>query len=88
MITSRTGRFGIITGLLPLWGDAEYSESGGLADYALIVQLDAACTVHIVSGGDIAIPLLWERPSGLGRIAVLNTHAGWSTGADAGLPWR
>lgn len=67
------GSIRYVSGLLPLWGDAEYSENGGLNDYALIVQLDDACTVHIVSGGEITIPLLWERPSSLGRIAVLNT---------------
>jgi len=62
-----------ITDLLPLWDDEVYSEDSTLTDYALLVRLDSACTVHIVSGGDRQIPLLWERDSGQGRIVVLNT---------------
>jgi len=62
-----------ISDLLPLWGDTVYHEDHTLSDFALIVRLDEACTVHIVSGGEMEIPLLWERDSGKGRIAVLNT---------------
>ncbi len=62
-----------ISDLLPLLDDSVYNENSTLTDFALAVHLDGKCTVHIVSGGDMAIPLLWERPEGLGRIAVLNT---------------
>jgi hypothetical protein len=62
-----------VSDLLPLWGDSVYHESHSLSDYALIVRLDDHCTVHMESGGAMAIPLLWERPVGKGRVAVLNT---------------
>ena len=62
-----------VSDLLPLWGETVYHEDHTLSDYALIVRLDDACTVHIVSGGEMEIPLLWQRDVGLGRIAVLNT---------------
>ena len=62
-----------VSDLLPLWSDTVYHEDHTLSDYALIVRLDDDCTVHIMSGGDMEIPLLWERDSQKGRIAVLNT---------------
>ncbi|HPJ03844.1 MAG TPA: DUF2194 domain-containing protein [Candidatus Limiplasma sp.] len=62
-----------VSELLPLWGDSVYHENNTLSDFALIVRLDDQCTVHMESGGDMAIPLLWERPVGQGRIAVFNT---------------
>ena len=69
-----------ISDLLPLWGDSVYHESNSLSDYALIVRLDDQCTVHMESGGEMAIPLLWEREVGLGRIAVLNTTLMYNKG--------
>ncbi len=59
--------------LLPMWGSTIYHENHSLSDFALIVRLDDACTVHMVSGGDMEVPLLWQRDVGKGRIAVLNT---------------
>ena len=67
------GSLKYVSDLLPMWGDSIYNENGTLTDFALSVRLDDACTVHIISGGDYAMPLLWERPSGEGRVAVLNT---------------
>ena len=61
------------SGLLPLWGDALYNENGTLTDYALAVRLQDDCTVHIVTGDELALPLLWERPVGKGRVVVFNT---------------
>ena len=58
------------TGLLPLWGDKTFSSN--LHDFALPVRLEKDCTVHMQSAGIEAIPLLWERDVGNGRIAVLN----------------
>ena len=58
---------------LPLWGKTIYSENSSLIDYAMVVQLDPRCLVHIRTGDNARIPLLWECPSGEGRIAVLNT---------------
>lgn len=62
-----------VSDLLPLWGATVYHEDHTLSDFALIARLDDACTVHIVSGGTMEIPLLWQRDVGRGRIAVLNT---------------
>jgi hypothetical protein len=39
-----------ISGLLPLWNEARYSESGTLSDFTLAVRLAEDCTVHIVTG--------------------------------------
>jgi hypothetical protein len=61
-----------VSGLLPLWGDTLYKESGTLTDYTLAVRLQEDCTVHIVTGDELALPLLWERPVGKGRIMVFN----------------
>jgi hypothetical protein len=58
------------TGLLPLWGDKVFDSN--LRDFALPVRLEQDCTVHMQSAGSAAIPLLWERTVGNGRIAVLN----------------
>jgi hypothetical protein len=58
------------TGLLPLWGDKVFDSN--LHDFALPVQLEKDCTVHMQSTGDVTIPLFWERDVGQGRIAVLN----------------
>ena len=62
-----------ISGLLPLWGNTQFSENGALTDYALAVRLQEDCTVHIVTGDELALPLLWERPVGKGRVVVFNT---------------
>lgn len=61
-----------VSGLLPLWGDTLFSENGALTDYALSVRLQEDCTVHIVTGDERALPLLWERPVGKGRVVVFN----------------
>jgi hypothetical protein len=60
------------TGLLPLWGDKVFDS--GLQDFALPVRLEQDCTVHMQSADSAAIPLLWERTVGNGRIAVLNNY--------------
>ncbi len=62
-----------ISGLLPLWGTTLFDENGALTDYALAVRLQEDCTVHIVTGDELALPLLWERPVSKGRVVVLNT---------------
>ncbi len=61
-----------VSGLLPLWGDTLYNGSGTLTDYTLPVRLQEDCTVHIVTGDELALPLLWERPVGKGRVVVFN----------------
>lgn len=43
--------------------------------YALMEQLDSACTIHLKSVGDTEVPLLWEREYGKGRIIVNNNDA-------------
>ncbi len=43
--------------------------------YALMEQLDSACTIHLKSVGAIEVPLLWEREYGKGRIIVNNNDA-------------
>ena len=58
------------TGFLPLWGDKVFDS--GLQDFALPLRLEQDCTVHMQSADSAAIPLLWERSVGNGRIAVLN----------------
>jgi len=40
---------------------------------SLMVSLDNKCIVHMVSGGDKKIPLIWETPYGQGKI-VVNNH--------------
>ena len=53
-----------VSDLLPLWDEMIYNENNTLTDFALSARLDTSCTVHLMSGGDLAIPLLWERPVG------------------------
>ncbi len=62
-----------VSGLLPLWDDRLFSEDGTMSDYTLAVRLQEDCTVHIVTGDEQALPLLWERPVGKGRAVVFNT---------------
>ena len=66
------GSFAYASGLLPMWDGETYSDNGTLSDYALPVRLSQDCTVHIVTADDLAMPLLWECPVGLGRAVVLN----------------
>jgi len=61
-----------VSGILPLWGNTLYSDDGTLTDYTLAVRLQEDCTVHIVTGDALALPLLWERPVGKGRVVVFN----------------
>lgn len=45
-----------------------------LASYSIPVQLEADARVHITSGDDKDIPLLWEKDFGQGRFVVINTQ--------------
>ena len=58
------------TGLLPFWEEKVFDS--GLQDFALPLRLERDCTVHMQSADRAAIPLLWDRAVGNGRIAVLN----------------
>ena len=62
-----------ISDLLPLFINTDYDEDGLLTDYAMPIQLEKDCTVHITTADDRQLPLLWEHPSGNGRIAFFNT---------------
>ncbi len=63
-----------VTGLLPMWGGQDvYTCDGELCDFALAVTLEDDCTVHMDTGGASAMPLLWTRDIGAGRVAVNNT---------------
>ncbi len=61
------------SGLLPMWGDQQIYTCGGfLNDFALAVRLEDDCDVHMKTGSEHAIPLLWSRDMGRGRIVVNN----------------
>lgn len=61
-----------LTDLLPLYAGGGIYDDPDLEDYAIRVRLSADCTVHIETGDDRHIPLLWERNVDAGRIAVCN----------------
>lgn len=65
--------------ILPFWNGRVFDEA--LSDYAMPVQLEPDCTVHIASADAHKLPLLWTRDVGKGRAAVLNT--GLLQGKDA-----
>ncbi len=68
-------------GLLPFWDDRIYDGDGEMADYTLSVRLETDCEIHITTGDEREIPLLWSRELGAGRIAVNNTSL--ASGKDA-----
>ena len=56
-----------------MWGDQQIYTCGGfLNDFALAVRLEDDCDVHMKTGSEHAIPLLWSRDMGRGRIVVNN----------------
>lgn len=61
-----------LTDLLPLYENGGIYDDPDLEDYAIRVRLSKDCTIHIETGDDRHIPLLWERNVGAGRIAVSN----------------
>lgn len=61
-----------VSSILPMWEGQRY-EGGDLNDYTLAVRLEEDCTVYITTGDERALPLLWSRDSGKGRLAVFNT---------------
>ena len=62
-----------VSNLLPLFYNTKYDEDGLLTDYAMPVQLEKDCIVHITTAEEPKLPLLWEHPYGKGRTAVFNT---------------
>ncbi len=62
-----------VTNLLPLFFNTKYDEDGLLTDYAMPVQLEKDCIVHITTAEEPKLPLLWEHPCGKGRTVVFNT---------------
>lgn len=67
------GSLRYVSGLLPMW-DAQKTYDGDhtLLDYTMIVRLEGDCTVHIETGDEAAIPLMWSREIGSGRVLVNN----------------
>jgi len=67
------GSLRFVSGLLPMWDARKiYDGDGSLLDYAMVVRLEGDCTVHIETGDSVAVPLLWSRDIGLGRVVVNN----------------
>ncbi len=61
------------TGFMPLWdGQAVYRGDGDIEDYAIPVRLSEDCVVHIDTGGDNPLALMWSRNLGEGRLLVNN----------------
>ncbi|MGN0996296.1 MAG: DUF2194 domain-containing protein [Candidatus Ventricola sp.] len=60
------------SGLLPLWGDGVFDTD--LNDYTLPVRLDDACSVYLQTADEAAWPIMWTRPLGSGRVAVLDAN--------------
>lgn len=72
--------------LFPLMEDYHYAGDGGVNDYCMPVHLENDCLVFLETEGDPAIPLLWERPYGLGRVAMFNATL-ISGKSSRGLVW-
>ncbi|MEG1890438.1 MAG: DUF2194 domain-containing protein [Clostridia bacterium] len=61
-----------LTDLLPMFQNGALHQDDSLLDTTLGVRLSGDCTVHMETGDERRLPLLWERPLGNGRVMVLN----------------
>lgn len=67
------GSLRYVSGDLPMWDAGEiYDGDGALMDYTMVVRLEKDCTIHVETGDSVAVPLLWSRDVGSGRIVVNN----------------
>lgn len=60
-----------VDGFVPVYNDRVLDT--GLEDYTLSVFLSEDCDVYMKTADEHAIPLLWARDQGEGRVAVFNT---------------
>ena len=61
-----------LTDLLPMYESGAVHDDISLRDNTLSVRLSEECTVHLETGDERRLPLLWERALGNGRVMVLN----------------